>query len=285
MTTSIQMQEGYITYYKLGNQTDPSLLLPKLKSLGYDNFTPKQRTWLASLRAALSESFGETMVRSLANREKDGYTVIKEIRGQDCNTYSRVCNAKVTESGRVTLTHETNTVVDRQHIQTRTDHFKLMLPAESVSKMMVDILRDQLNGVALRPGGGIYFVPAISISNWKDICYAVSTSSAHGTANNTTSIKMERTDETLRDIRDSIISEVSAASEAIRNELTTNDLGERAITNRINRSTELAKRLRFFEDVLGEPLKATREKLLAVQQASAMATAQQQTNDVYEDIF
>ena len=282
--TVLELKTGYITYYTMGQQTDPNILKNGLKNLGYDGYTLNPRSWLLSLKAALSERYKETLVRSLKKREDNGYTVVKEVKGYDENKYPRLFNAQVSESGIVTCVHA-GPEVDVKKIQERTDHFRSVLPGDTVSKVLVDILQNDLNGTSMRDGGCIYFVPNESIDKWRAVCDVVQSAAVGGTFNKTTCNKMERSDDTLRDIRDSIIDEVKRDTEIIRSELKENDLGKRAITNRVNRSVEIAKRVQFYENVLGEALDECRGALAETSQAAAFATAQQENQDVFDDLF
>lgn len=288
MSISMKLKEGYITYYTCGSQTDPEQLLDGLAKAGYTGFKPKKRTWLMSLKAALAERFKDEMVRPLEKRDDNGYTVVKETKGKTANLYDRLFNAKVTMTGGVDLYNVDPSFqgkVAKQDLQDRTDHFHSVLPGDSVSKLLVEIIKNKLDGISIRDGGCIYFLPEENINQWRKVCSLVSLAAVGGTQNKFTSLQMERTDETLRDIKDSIITEVTTKTAEIRADLSKNDLGDRAITNRVNRSLELAKRVQFYEGMLGEALETCRDALTKTEQAVALSTAQEETRDVFDDMF
>lgn len=282
-TVSLRAQEGALTYWSLGAETDPDILIPGLESLGFPKFAPEPRTWLMSLKASLTDQFTHNMVRPLKSRTANGYTIVKEIRGIDENNYPRIGNARIdTVTGDVEVTHGE---LNAEQLQDKTNHYRRVLPGASVSSTLVELLNDSLGGIALRQNGGVYFVPDHNAGVWMEICELVERAATGASKNAMTVIPLEMNDMTLRDIKEAIVHEVTTETARIRRDIAENDYGDRAISNRISRSTELIHRVRFYEDLLGEVLDTCREALIQTSIATTSAVASRQDNEVFEDMY
>jgi hypothetical protein len=279
---SLTGHTGAITWWSLGSETDPDTLLHRFEQLDLPKYAPEQRSWLMSLKAGLQEMYPGHMVRPLKKREKNGYTIVKEIPGESENDFPAIASATITKDGLVIIRSGD---VDLHTLQQRVYHFHRVLPAASVSAVMVEIVNSVLGGLAMRDGGGVYFIPDEHVGKWLNISRAIEESACEGTQNNITACPMETNAMTLRDIRDSIVREVSTECLSIRKELAENDLRERAIVNRAARSSILFDRIRQYEDLLGETLKACRESLKPTIQALQAAQAQKATVEVFSDMY
>ena len=73
--TPFNVTAGGMTYWSLGQQTDPEILQNGLTQVGLPNYVPKPRTWLMSLKAALAELFAkpEELIRPLRHKHRNGY--------------------------------------------------------------------------------------------------------------------------------------------------------------------------------------------------------------------
>jgi hypothetical protein len=76
-----------------------------------------------------------------------------------------------------------------------------------------------------------------------------------------------------------------AETETMQKELAENDLGDRAIANRINRAEAQLARIEEYETLLGETLEVCRENVSAAVDALAAATAIQDDSDVFGEVL
>jgi ferredoxin len=273
---------GGISWWTLGSATDPDKLLANFEALGLPKYAPEQRSWLMSLKAALADMFPGHMVRPLKNRDKNGYTVVAEVKGEDENDFPAVASATITAEGEIVVR---SGEIDAVKLQELANHFKRVLPASSVSAVMVEIVNIVLGGLSMRDGGGIYFMPEDKLSKWKSVGMAVESAACDGSKNCVTVCPMETNEMTLRDIRDAIVREVETESAAIRKELVDNDFGVRAIENRVSRSGDLIARMQQYEKLLGETLGSCREALKPTLQALQAAKAEQDSVQTFGDMY
>ena len=284
-TTPFNVAAGAMTYWSLGQQTDPQILQNGLSQFGLPDYSPKPRTWLMSLKAALAEMFAkpEELVRPLKNRKKDGYTVVVEKKGKYENTYTREVNAGVDpDSGHVQITAGYANISELQRLA---NHFHRVLPSSSVSDMLTKIIHEQLGGVSLKTNGGLYFIPEDSIRSWQDIIMVVEAAAVEPTTNDLSVVPLEMNDMTLRDIKRSITREIEAAAECLRKDIVENKLGDDALLNRAVRASQLRDRIRRYETILGHTLEVCHQNLDIAVQAFSVASAVQDDAEVYDGVF
>ena len=275
---------GAMTYWSLGQQTDPAILQNGLSQLGLPDYVPKPRSWPMSLKAALAEMFAkpEELVRPLKNRKKDGYTVVVEEKGKYENTYTREVNACVDpEDGRVSITVG---YADEYQLQRLTNHYHRVLPASSVSDMLTKII-EHLGGISLKTNGGLYFIPEEQTGKWKDVIMVVEAAAVEPTTNDLSVVPLEMNTMTLRDIKRSICCEMESAAERLRKDIAENNLGDEALLNRAVRASQLRDRIRQYETILGEALGVCHQHIDIAVQAFSVASAVQDDGEVYDGVF
>lgn len=285
MTVSaLTANPGGFSYWNLGRETDPDILLPRLEALGLPAFAPEHRSWLMSLKAALSETFSqsEDMVRPLKSRSNDGYLVVTEERGRDNNTYVKKVHAKVDEAGSVVVVSGECNVFD---LQRKTNHFRHVLASEAVSKTLVAIATGHCKGIGLREAGGLYFIPDEHVGLWMRVLRAVEDSAVGNSKNRCSLIPLEINEMTMRDIREAIVKEICNTADHIMDDLRDNELGERAIENRAARAKVAVGRMKQYEALLGETLTQCRESLRAASTALSAAVSIQDANDAFDEMY
>ncbi len=283
-TSPFNVAAGAMTYWSLGQQTDPDILTNGLGQLGLPDYAPKPRTWLTSLKAALAEMFAkpEELIRPLRHKNRNGYTIVVEERGEHENTYTRTVNACVDKEGRVSVTAG---VADRHELQRLTNHYHRVLPSSSVSDMLTDIIHEQLGGISLKTNGGLYFIPEDRVGKWMDVIMVVEAAAVEPTANDLSVVPLEMNEMTLRDIKRSITHEVETAAERLRKDIAENDLGNDALLNRAVRASQLRERIRQYEQILGQALDVCHQNLDIAVQAFSVAAAVQDDAEVYDGVF
>jgi hypothetical protein len=275
---------GSMTYWSLGQQTDPDVLQNGLRQIGLPDFAPAQRTWLMSLKAALAEMFAkpEELIRPLRHKHRNGYTVVVEEKGEYDNRYTRTVNACVDDEGRVTITAGE---ADRFELQRLTNHFRRVLPSSSVSDMLTEIIHGQFGGITLKNNGGLYFVPEQFVGKWLDVRMVVEASAVAPTENHLSVLPLEMNEMTLRDIKRSICREVETEAERLRKDIAENSLGDQALLNRAVRASQLRDRIRQYEQILGEALGVCHQNLDIAVQAFSVASAVQEDKQVFDGVF
>jgi hypothetical protein len=282
--SSFSVSAGAMTYWTLGPQTDPEILQRGLSQLGLPDVAPTQRTWLMSLKAALAEIFAkpEELVRPLRHKQRNGYTVVVECKGEHENNYTRTVNASIDKNGVVSITAGE---VDHFELQRLTYHYRRVLPASSVSDMLTEIIHGQFAGISLKANGGLYFVPERHVGRWMDIVMVVEAAAVNDTANDLSVVPLEMNDMTLRDIKRSITREIESAAERLRKDIAENKLGGDALLTRAVRAKDLRDRIRQYEEILGQALDVCHENLDTAVQAFSVASAVQADDEVFEGVF
>ena len=150
-------------------------------------------------------------LRPLRHKQRNGYTVVVEDKGEADNSYSRTVNACVDKEGVVAVTAG---FADRQELQQLTSHYRRVLPASSVSDMLTDIINGQFGGISLKASGGLYFIPEDHVGKWMDVIMVVEAAAVNG-ANDLSVVPLEMNEMTLRDIKRSINREIESAAERL----------------------------------------------------------------------
>jgi hypothetical protein len=284
-TASFSVREGVLSYWDLGQETDPDTLRQGLDDLGYRGMSLNHRTYPMALKAALGLiDIPKTIVRKLKRdgQGRDGYAIVREDVKVDENEYDTVATARVDADGQVTVERGWGTV-DEYQLRQKTAHFRRVLPAGSVSQVLVG-LTQTLGGVTVRPTGGLYFVPAHKLDAWKAIAAVVERSATDGTENHISVVPFEFNSGTLRDIRRAIIAEVTAEAKEIADELRQGFKDDAAVTRRAFRACQLRAKTGEYERLLGETLVACRQ---ALDEAANAVTVTQgvQESDAFADVF
>lgn len=276
---------GAMTYWTLGQQTDPVRLANGLTALGLPKYNPAPRSWLMSLKAALAQMFDrpEELVRPLKHKERNGYIVVVEEKGDYNNSYSRKVGASADPNTGEAFVNVGD--CDQAELQRLTNHFRRVLPAASVSAMLTDMIRQELDGITLKDNGGLYFIPEEHVGKWMDLCHVVENAAVQPTTNDMSVVPLEMNEMTMRDIKRQITAEMERDAGALEEELRTNNLGTDALVNRVHRAADLQHRIERYEQILGETLAVCREKLAIAVSAFAVATAEKEDGEVFDGIF
>lgn len=277
--------EGVLTFWDNGRETDPELMSKGLIALGLPRYCPNTRSWPRSLKTAISELTKDRLIRSLASRNNNGYTVIEEIRGDDENEFVRDFNARVdADTGMVELVHYEGEDKDAflAELQEKTHYFKRVLPADSVSKVMVKIIKEELNGVAIRENGGLYYVPQNNAQRWRQIGTAIEHA---GVGNHVTCTAMEVNESTLLSIKSSVERDIVSECDKIAAEIASNEFTDRGINNRVQRANALVDRIESYERILDSTLKVCRESVVRAMDALTVETAVADTLATFAGLY
>lgn len=273
----LEGHNGGLTWWSLGQETDPAIA-DAIEKMGLPKYKPEPRSWLMALKAALGKEYPGHMVRPLKQREKNGYIVKREVKGEHDNNYPTVCSANISIDGEITVR---DGEVDLPRLDALAKHYRHVLPASSVSEVLVQIATQEFGGITMREGGGVYFVPEQHVGKWMDVC---SIAESFGPGNNLTVVPMEVNHMTLRDIRTSIVREVTSECERLQKEITENNFGDAALNNRIMRSQDTMERMEQYESLLGETLGACRDAIKQALTALSVARSEKDDND-FGDIY
>lgn len=128
-------------------------------------------------------------------------------------------------------------------------------------------LMTKLDALCLRDGGGVYFVPATHVQTWSKIVTALASASAYRVS----TIPAMKSDEAVASILAALEDEAASHVAAIDALLEADEVGARAIRNRIKETDDVAAKLARYEALLGEKLTAMTEKLETTRASLSLA--------------
>lgn len=141
------------------------------------------------------------------------------------------------------------------------------LDGRAVSAALTDTAR-ALGAVALRPDGGVYWLPAAVVPQWRGLVAAVESAAVGARCY---VVVTQGDADTVRCVADSFTREAEAALADVRVELEAGELGEKATQGRARRLIDLAATAETYEAALGASLAAIRERLEALGAEAAAA--------------
>ena len=144
-----------------------------------------------------------------------------------------------------------------------------LLSPSSVSNSLGEIAL-YMNGACLYPG--TFWIPWASMQDWQWLAKEIE---AIGEGNN----RMRRLstvfdEQTMDEVRSAITDEITKAVGNMEAEISTGELGDRALENRKDRALELEKRVEIYEDILEHSLDDLRAKVADVRRVCCTLTLQ-----------
>jgi hypothetical protein len=260
---------GAIVFWNLAEWTDRGRLRALWAALDLEPLVPDPRPAPGVLRSALESIFAgpRVLIRPLASR--DGFTVVREDRGLDSNRYQTDLSARVIDGDPPTLTFEP---WDSRAVSIQGAYQAQMgrVSASQVSSSLVRII-ESLGGTRLRPSGAVYWLPGNRIDEWSRIADAVE-QAADGAKTAIYMLRHRLDHDAVRAVRDAVITEVQSEAQRICDEVTTGELGGRALETRKKQAAELRAKVLLYEDLLSVGLDGLHGAIDRADQAAATAT-------------
>jgi hypothetical protein len=138
-----------------------------------------------------------------------------------------------------------------------------------MSASMVRII-ESLGGTRLRPSGAVYWLPGHRIDEWARIANAIE-NSADGALSAVYILRHKLDHDSVRAVRDAVVSEVQAEANRIRDEVLGGELGSRALETRKKQAADLREKVLLYEDLLSVGLKGLHRVIDEADQAAATA--------------
>lgn len=250
---------GAVTYWSLSSETDFTKLVRGFDPLGYLDAIPIPHDGSQALKSALNKTFSNRqngrMVRARKNPDENGFEIVQETRGENKNKYDMLTNIRVKDDV-VSMFPSDDKLLET--IQQAYLYQKMILDLNQVGTMLVNIV-ERLDGRTLRPRGAIYWLPEISLVDWKKIAGVVEGSSL---TNNPNSVFLLRTlfdNDAVRAVKDAVIRDIQEKANSIHLQVEEKNLGERAFRSRARDAAELHNRIQMYEAILGETLDGLHE--------------------------
>jgi hypothetical protein len=257
---------GAVVFWSLSEWTSRDRLKEGLEAAGLAAFVPEPRQAAAALRDALEEVLGgpRMLVRPLQAR--DGFTVVREDRGEHGNSYTQELVARIDDAGGITFASSDDRAA---RVREAYERQRGLLRAARVSGALVAIL-EALGGTRLRPGGSVYWLPPHRLDEWQQAARAVEASGV-GRASAVYVLRHRMDADAVRAVRDAVVAEVQAEATRIHDEVMGGELGGRALETRRARAGELREKINLYEHLLDVGLEGLRGAVDRADQAAAAA--------------
>lgn len=266
---------GIVTFWNVA-LTDRAKLESEVTAIGLGHLLPQERTPKSILRAALSAHYSdrrEVLVRPMAR--DDAFAVVREDREENANDYETLYTVAVDDNGQVyqpTMSpnplapHELDRILERFTDEAR------YITGRSITWMLVQAV-SVMNGITLKPSGGVYWLPRDKADTWSQLALAVERSVAAGTSS--VYIMQTSSDQNaLRAIRDNFIEAVRNELEDIEGDVEDGDLGYRGLSNRADQAKEIRQRLHEYEAIIDEMLPDLRSQIDETERVACEAVMQ-----------
>ena len=284
---------GVIAWWRLKDTVDIDALQAKWIAAGLSaERLPVPPTPEQGIRRALKELEGKRlMVRPLV--AKGTYAVVSESvvadGGSGALEHHTLFRAKVDLAGRITFdpdlsnlhvsqasTEKWRVAMMQEEIRTAYTSFVSSLSSGDVSNWLVR-LAYEVQAVSLRDTGGIYFVPATALDEWRTITGVLRAVSQHSLYE----VPALKSAEAVEAILAAISLEANEEIAKLELALEESSLGARGLKTRAARAAGMEAKLRAYETLLGRGAAAivTRLEELQVQLATAALTAMDEANE------
>jgi len=276
---------GAVVFWRLAKSTNRAQVQDGLNNLYLDEFTPEPRSPLACLRAAIPDVYPvekghKQATRPIKNGVGKGFAVVKE---DPENAHAG--DAWGTVRATAILEDETKAVKLDPFDHEKRDALKAgmagaaeWLTAASVGTALVKLV-EWVDGVALRPSGGVYWVREDRLEEWERIAHVFEQASAEkdreGNEQPPNAVYVMRVvaDEAMvRAVGDALTADIEAELATIEQDIASGELREQACINRLKRTVNLEKRVKRYETAFDAPLTRLREACKRARVATAQAT-------------
>jgi hypothetical protein len=278
--------QGAVVYWNAG-PTRADQIAGRLAALGMDKFIPKPRTNESALLYVLGEycrqwrgenalhvKAGDDRIVQKRRNRKDGFEIVAVKRGKP-NVYTPIYAVVADEYG--FLSGETcrdswqYAIPDMDTLREQFNYHKRIVTGAAAGQSLVAILAS-LGGVALRPSGGIYWIPQDAIETWANVAGAFENSAE--TTGGTTCYQLATVmdDNTLRAVRDSLLEEVTKTCTRIVEEL--DGLGQEAIENRKAALFALHEKIEHYESLFSTGLESLHNVVKVVESRATLTMLQ-----------
>lgn len=234
---------GLITYWRLSGVINADRLTQEWTQAGLEeDLLPDMPSPTTALRRAL-KAF-ETKHRFVRRLPAGGWALVEERPDSKANdlTLDTEIRCTVDALGQVAVEpagHELETKIREAY----TAAFGEM---QAISGWLCRMTRE-VQGVALRDTGGIYFIPRTHVALWKRMAGAVSTASGHRFFE----IPALKSDEAVQAILDAITREAELEASGFAADVDNVELGAKALRTRVSRAEAMARKVAHYSELLG----------------------------------
>lgn len=239
-----------------------------LAQLGLDRFIPPQRTEEALLHDALKAIFaGPTVLIRRLNVE-GGYTVIEEHRGETRNRYTTHCTCKWADS-KLEIDAPDAAALERKIIDAMKDASD-KVTALSVTQSLVKLV-DSLGGIALRPGGAVYWILNERLDEWAAAAPIYEKAAQEPGGSCVYIMKTVADPNAIDAVCDALATDTQKHIDALAAEIREGTLGPSALRSRAEDIARLRERMGQYAGALGKGMDSIAKMIDEAETANAQA--------------
>ena len=264
-------EAGAIVLWRLSGAVDSDALSKAWAAAGlHENMLPVPPSPKTALLRAMNEQReARRLVRPLEGRE--GYAIVDEhARGADLD-WQVTCRASLDAVGRIKVEADNDSPATQalaDEVRRAYDrHLLRELSTTDVSGWLAGRLMRIADGVSLRDGGAVYFIPKHALDGWRQMIGAIRQVSAHAFFH----IPALRTDEATEAILDAIASEAQAEADSFQAVLVEGKVGGRALRSKAAQCEATERKVTRYEELLGKALPELQSRLEALRANLAVA--------------
>jgi len=270
---------GAILMWTLRGATDIAALTAAWSREGLDlGALPEAPTPATALRRAVNEQREKhRFVRSMG--KGGGFAIVKEDEDLDAlDPFTIEMKARLDPVGRLVIEGGSSEV--RSDLRVAFDRFTAELSTEDVSAWLVALI-PSLDGVPMRGGGGVYFIPRTSLAHLARIVTALKAATAHAVYRIPAIDESDDADrsDVVQAILDSIEAEAADEVAGMTADLAAEKFGARGYEHRIERTDAVEAKVSRYEALVGGKLDALRAKLVSLRAALTVAVVKAQQNE------
>jgi hypothetical protein len=247
MTTKTMSVGGAVIFWTLCEQFALRTLKDAWTAIGLEKFAPEPLAEVTVLKQALEEVFGGSSLLIRPLSKKDGWVVVGEKRGEDDNAYQSELTARIQLGMPAFSKYDDKTDAVIAAYNEKLGRIQSAQVASALVKVMYS-----LNGTALRPSGGVYWLSGEKLDRWREIVAGVE-QAALGQATGYI-VEHDLSADAVKAVGDAIRHEVKTETSRLQREINSGELGDRAIENRRLEIAALKAKLADYEDILGVTL-------------------------------
>lgn len=257
--------DGSVVFWTLSNDSIRQQIVDGWEAISpaWAKLAPRERTPESCLRDALAIIWPKAILRPLEKR--DGFAVLQEMRFKD-DVQTTCTHAVAIEDSGVVIRRGYSWDLLQQIECHYLAERKLLRPSQVATALVACMAN--LNAVMLRPTGGLYWLPDTSLQTWAQLADVVQ---GAGVGNTIYRITHAFDNESVRAVRDAILSEANRRAAEIITDIDSGELGERALRQRSRDADALRIKVEEYERILGEALPGARELAERANNASVAA--------------
>lgn len=237
-----------------------------LKEINLERFCPPPRSKYVAMQESVRQCHGSyrNIIRPLAGRK--GFEVKSEEKGEEENQHDHVVSYIFLDDDNVTNSPYDKSLLDNV-LANYANKIGLCSPKDLTSAV-ADIITKRLNGICLKDGGAVYWLPGEMVPQLFDVEKKILDAAP---SFQLSVFRHEMTDREKASVVAVATAEMAEKARKLTELVTSGELGTAALRNRERDCDELIKLAKYYENELSVSLTGTIEAIEAAKVAASAA--------------